>query len=508
MRTVWPFMATLTAVILMTVGCGGAKESDPEKLVPAWANLIAQVQVAKILGDEDLAEVFEAIPRGTGDSQSLDEILSEVTDTIGVDLMRVTDLVVFGDLTEIDSYYALIAQGTFDEDGLLAAIQDATDASLVTTEYKGRQVHFNRDENVALSLLDGGTLVLGTLDGVESVIDVQDGDEERASGKVYKELISQGDALIRVAIDASAFPVERLGQLPGTLELGPEGSPLVLSGLKDANTIEVTIDKDGKTVKSRARVKFNSDSSAAEVGDTIDGFIKVFKGLSPNEEIKELLKNVRVSVDKATLTITVESNISQLGELVRGLSEDGIPQLFSSSRQEETIIVTVVPPTSVPAHTPAQPVAVPEIGTRVPIMDSHHISVGETSNYSTVPATSGPHWPAIAQCGIYDEELPDELVVHNLEHGNVVISFNIPDQEDVRELRALVSEPTSLPDFNRWGILRPYSKLEPGTVALTAWGVMDVFQGVAVDRIRSFYDAYHGNRLSAETREVGPIPCR
>ena len=112
MRTVWPFMATLTAVILMTVGCGGAKESDPEKLVPAWANLIAQVQVAKILGDEDLAEVFEAIPRGTGDSQSLDEILSEVTDTIGVDLMRVTDLVVFGDLTEIDSYYALIAQGT------------------------------------------------------------------------------------------------------------------------------------------------------------------------------------------------------------------------------------------------------------------------------------------------------------------------------------------------------------------------------------------------------------
>ena len=505
---VWPVMATLIVVILLTAGCGGAKESDPKKLVPAGANLIAQVQVATILEDEDLANLYADVPKEAGDPQTLDKVLSKATETIGVDLRQVTELVVFGDLTEIDRYYALIAMGNFDEDRLLDAIQGATDAALSTTEYKGRLVHSIGDENVAISLLEGGTLVLGTLKGVEAVIDVQERDEERVSGKVYKEFISQGDALVRLAIDASALPKEGLGQLPSAQEFGLGESPSALRVLKDAETIGVAIEKDGRTLKSKAQLKFSNESAAAEVGDTIDGFVKVFKGLSPNEEIKELLKNVQVSVDKATVTVTFQANVSELGEPVRGLSDEGIPRLFSRSQQEETIIVTVAPPTPVPAHTPAQPLAVPELGIRVPIIDSPHISVGETSHYGTVPATSGPHWPAIAQCGIYDEELPDELVVHNLEHGHVVISYNLPDPEDVRELQALVIRLPMLTDFKSWGILRPYSKLEPGTVALTAWGVMDLFQGVAADRIRRFYDAYHGNRFSAESQEVGAIPCR
>ena len=90
----------------------------------------------------------------------------------------------------------------------------------------------------------------------------------------------------------------------------------------------------------------------------------------------------------------------------------------------------------------------------------------------------------------------------------MVISYNLPDLDEVRSLKELVEGSFELRDFQRWGIFRPYSKIKPGTVALTAWGVIDRFDGVDEKRIIRFYDAYHRNTLSAETRARGPIPCR
>ena len=43
---------------------------------------------------------------------------------------------------------------------------------------------------------------------------------------------------------------------------------------------------------------------------------------------------------------------------------------------------------------------------------------------------------------------------------------------------------------------------------MTAWGVLDVFDGVNEQRIKAFYDAYQGNRFSGETQSAGRgIPC-
>ena len=42
------------------------------------------------------------------------------------------------------------------------------------------------------------------------------------------------------------------------------------------------------------------------------------------------------------------------------------------------------------------------------------------------PPTSGPHWRHAADPGFYGTELPDEELVHNLEHGQIVVSYN-PD---------------------------------------------------------------------------------
>ena len=149
------------------------------------------------------------------------------------------------------------------------------------------------------------------------------------------------------------------------------------------------------------------------------------------------------------------------------------------------------------------------VGTPVDIMSStDHRDVGEFISYSTTPPTSGPHWgsPEWADCGIHEAGVPDERVVHNMEHGQVVISYNLPNEDDAARM---VEVAKGLPDLESWGVVRPYSNpgMEEGTVAMTAWGVIETIEGVDEERIRSFYTEYARNRFSEETAQVGPIRC-
>src|SRR3989344_1710779 len=52
-----------------------------------------------------------------------------------------------------------------------------------------------------------------------------------------------------------------------------------------------------------------------------------------------------------------------------------------------------------------------------------HIPVGALRpEYNSNPPTSGSHYAVPADWGAYDSEVPDEQLVHNLEHGGIGIS--------------------------------------------------------------------------------------
>ena len=145
------------------------------------------------------------------------------------------------------------------------------------------------------------------------------------------------------------------------------------------------------------------------------------------------------------------------------------------------------------------------IGTAYADEGAIHVNEPDSVDYTTVPPHSGNHWPQWADCGVYDFEVPDERIVHNLEHGQIVISYNLTDQGDIDSLVALTEE---LDDFDFWGILRPYSKLDEGQVGMSAWTVIDVMDGVDQERITRFYNEYYRNRFSNETQSIGRgIPC-
>ena len=127
-----------------------------------------------------------------------------------------------------------------------------------------------------------------------------------------------------------------------------------------------------------------------------------------------------------------------------------------------------------------------------------HVAEGVPVTYNSIPPTSGDHWAQWSRCGFFPVRIPDERLVHNLEHGNIVVSFNLTTSEEVGRLRKALEGIDISAD---WGVSRSYDRIPPNTVALAAWGVSDTMSGVIPERIRSFFETFAG--------EQGPerIPC-
>ena len=174
--------------------------------------------------------------------------------------------------------------------------------------------------------------------------------------------------------------------------------------------------------------------------------------------------------------------------------------------------------TSSPTPTPLSlPTAEPEAGVtsyqegvgvlQTPVAESVvHLKEGTPIEYTVgPPPASGDHWPIPVGCGFYDYSIPDEVIIHNLEHGNVVVSYNLSDSADVATLRDIHD---ALPGSAEWLITRFYDGIPQGDIVVAAWGIVAQFTGMDEERIQRFFNVYQGNHLSAETQQIGrAIPC-
>src|SRR3989344_2466017 len=107
---------------------------------------------------------------------------------------------------------------------------------------------------------------------------------------------------------------------------------------------------------------------------------------------------------------------------------------------------------------------IPDIGEVFPIEGSNHIAEGTKVNYKTNPPSSGDHYGTPANWGIYDHEIPDEAVVHNLEHGGIWISYRPDVPEATKEkLRSLAGE------YSGKIILTPRAAND-SPIAIVSWG--------------------------------------
>ncbi|MBM3933990.1 MAG: DUF3105 domain-containing protein [SAR202 cluster bacterium] len=133
-------------------------------------------------------------------------------------------------------------------------------------------------------------------------------------------------------------------------------------------------------------------------------------------------------------------------------------------------------------------------GTRYESQGGTHIAVGDShAAYSTKPATSGWHYDTTAPWGVYTEPVTEERVVHNLEHGGVIIYYNCPDNSCADDVAKLTSFVRSTDET----ILAPYPDMD-AKFALVAWTFMQKLDAYDEEAVRAFVNAHLNSPNSPE----------
>jgi hypothetical protein len=105
--------------------------------------------------------------------------------------------------------------------------------------------------------------------------------------------------------------------------------------------------------------------------------------------------------------------------------------------------------------------------------------------YNSTPPTSGPHLPYIAPWGVHTKPIANELQVHNLEDGGVVVQYNCECPELADKLAQIVGR------YDRFVVLAPYPAMK-SRIALTAWTRLETLDDFDAARIERFIKAYRG----------------
>lgn len=121
----------------------------------------------------------------------------------------------------------------------------------------------------------------------------------------------------------------------------------------------------------------------------------------------------------------------------------------------------------------------------LPDQGANHIdSPSETPRYNSDPPTSGTHLSQPAVWGAYDEPVEKQALIHNLEHGGVVVQYG----DKVPEA-AVAAINDFYSDDPRGLIVAALPKLG-GKIALTAWTTLAVCPSYDSNAFDAFLDAY------------------
>ena len=126
-------------------------------------------------------------------------------------------------------------------------------------------------------------------------------------------------------------------------------------------------------------------------------------------------------------------------------------------------------------------------GEKLPDLGNLHIQSATDPHaaYNSEPPTSGPHLPYIAPWGVHTRPIVNELQVHNLEDGGVMVQYNCTCPELADKLKVIVSR------YDKYVILAPYPTMK-SRIALTAWTRIDRMEELDEKRIVRFIDTYRG----------------
>ncbi len=132
-------------------------------------------------------------------------------------------------------------------------------------------------------------------------------------------------------------------------------------------------------------------------------------------------------------------------------------------------------------------------GVDIPICTQAQIDANQGSNplcYTSNPPTSGPHGDRPMPFSVLENPAPKENLVHNMEHGGIVVWYNTTDEGIIDQLEDIVQDQINR---RRFVVMSQYPGMEPDTVALTGWTRLDKFPIAEFtrERVEDFISEHH-----------------
>lgn len=170
--------------------------------------------------------------------------------------------------------------------------------------------------------------------------------------------------------------------------------------------------------------------------------------------------------------------------VVLAVGGSGGPDSWNASQLEASPIATYAYPVQMfPNEAP-------------PPGQGRHVADTVDVQYGTDPPTSGPHYDMLVQSGIFDTPIPKGNLVHNMEHGWVIIWYNCQagptplSDADCQAMRAQLSQVVQpAVSSGTEVIMVPYPPMTHH-IALTAWQFLDVFDEFDKQRVLTFISTF------------------
>jgi len=114
-----------------------------------------------------------------------------------------------------------------------------------------------------------------------------------------------------------------------------------------------------------------------------------------------------------------------------------------------------------------------------------HLTPGDPEpKYNSNPPTSGRHLPSPGPWGSQDKAVDKKILVHNLEHGGVIIHYNKISDKEIDQLNSLAD------DTYVDGVIVQPNPAITASIAMTSWRTLETCKKVSVPVIKAFIKAH------------------
>ncbi|MFC2058523.1 hypothetical protein ACFLTS_02630 [Chloroflexota bacterium] len=309
--------------------------------MPDGADFIGEINIADILMDKDITDIYDAYPKGPDYPQDFEDALDWVNGEIDIDISGFESVVFFSNIAVLMSattdedipeyvYYGAIVTGAFDEESLLGVLEKAMGEEFSLVEYKGYDIFADKTDLLCIAFFRDGIFALGNIEAVEDVIDVREGDMSAASGSVMEVYDELGNALIKVAeVTPPGYQA-----LQGFEDIIGEDFPLQLppdlAEIMDTESGGFAFLKDGSLLSMLGISLYSSSDAAENAGKAIEGLLMMMRMLLYSipmgdlpEEFAELytwiiglFDEMEVSVSESWLSMRFDIPLIELKDII------------------------------------------------------------------------------------------------------------------------------------------------------------------------------------------------